>query len=153
WRITAASGTDLRGTVGPVAIRARYFDDEVRANRGRTFNTGAYLPIASEDSSGSVVVDWMDGGALKAAHDPPVLDIRDNKLNSIGGGLQNSQWVDEYWTETEKLVDRFGDNGLIVDSWHGGINPWAANWNGGPRHLHFHMGRTTGQRGDFVYAD
>src|SRR5262249_1589146 len=114
---------------------------------------GAYLPIASEDSSGTVVVDWMDGGALKAAHDPPVLDIRDNKLSSIGGGLQNRQWVDEYWTETDKLADRFGANGLIGESRHGGINPWAANWNGGPRHLHFHMGRTTGQRGDFVYAD
>ncbi len=153
WRITSPSGTDLKGTVGDVAVRARYFDDEVRAGRGRTFATGAYLPIASADAAGSIVVDWLDGGALKPAHDPPHLEIRANKVARIGGGLQNKQWVEEYWTATEKLVDRFGNAALEVDSWHGGVNPWSSGWTGGTRHLHYHMGRTTGQRGDFVYAD
>jgi hypothetical protein len=153
WRITSPSGTDLKGTVGDLAVRARYFDDEVRAGRGRAFATGAYLPIASADAAGSIVVDWLDGGALKPAHDPPHLEIRANKVERIGGGLQNKQWVEEYWTATEKLVDRFGNAALEVDSWHGGVNPWSSGWTGGTRHLHYHMGRTTGQRGDFVYAD
>ena len=153
WHITAPGGTDLRGVVADKALRAVFVEDVQRSgNRGRLFQFPNYLPIASKDAEGILAVDWMEGRALKAAHDPPCLEIQGNKIRSIGGGLQQKQWVEEYWVATERVIQRFGDSALELDSWHGGAQPWATAWALGTRHLHFHMGRTTGQEGDFVFA-
>lgn len=155
WRITSSGRTDLSGVVAEKTLRSIFFEDEVHANnRGRSFtNAAAYLPVASTEAEGTIDVEWLGGRAeLHPAHDPPCLEIKQNKISSIGGGLQERQWVDEYWAATESLVQRFGDKALVVDSWHSGAHPWSSSWAGGTRHLHFHMGRTSGKLGDFVFV-
>ena len=153
WRVTSPSGTDLKGVVADRTLRAVFVEDQQRSrNLGRTFSFGTYLPVASMEAEGVLVVEWMEGRALKVVHDPPYLEIQANKITNIGGGLEQPQWLDEYYGATERLLQRFGDNALVVDSWHGGTHPWASSWAGGTRHLHFHMGRTTGADGDFVFA-
>ena len=155
WRITSSGRTDLRGVVGEKTLRSIFFEDEIHAkNLARSFtNASAYLPVASTEADGTVDVEWLGGRAeLHPAHDPPCLEIKQNKIVSIGGGLQERQWVDEYWDATESLMHQFGEKALVVDSWHSGAHPWSSSWAGGTRHLHFHMGRTSGKLGDFVFA-
>ncbi len=153
WRITASNGTDIHGLVPEPTLRASYFEDEVGATGvDRSFNSSAYLPVGSADAEGVIVVEWMDGTKLNAAHDPAYLEIGANRMRGIAGGLQDTKWIDDFWAATQGLVERFGDQAMVVDSWHSGTHPQTTSWAGGTRHLHFHIGRTTGKAGDFVWA-
>jgi len=153
WRITAPNGTDIHGAVPEPTLRASYFEDEVGGTGvDRSFHSSAYLPVGSADAEGIIVVEWMDGTKLNAAHDPAYLEIGGNRMKGIAGGLQDPKWLDDFWSATQDLVERFGDQALVIDSWHSGTHPQTTSWAGGTRHLHFHLGRTTGKVGDFVWA-
>ena len=153
WHITAPGGTDIHGVVSEKTLRASYFEDEVGGTGvDRSFHSPAYLPVGSTDAEGLIVVEWMDGTKLNAAHDPAYLEIAGNRIKGIAGGLQETRWLDEFWAATESIIERFGDQGLVIDSWHSGTHPQTTSWAGGTRHLHFHVGRTSGRVGDFVWA-
>jgi hypothetical protein len=153
WRITSPAGTDLRGAVDTKSARASYVD-EMRQERVRNFFSGAYMPVASQEAEGVIVVEWVAMSALEPAYDPPHVVVQHNKIAGVEGGSHIKKWVKEYHEAFEGLVKRFGDNALLLDSWHGGAHPKAVNipgmvGTGGTRHMHFHMGRTTGKTGDY----
>ena len=157
WRIVTFTGTDLSGTVCERSARSSYLEDETPAH-ARYFHSRAFCPVAVESATGTITCQFTHGPRRTPCIPPPVFVFEDNGLNEITGPDAARPWIDELQSGFDSVLQRFGEAGRVLDSWHGGANPKAELaptllGNGSTRNMHFHVGRTTGRSGDYISAE
>ncbi len=143
WRITTPVGTDLAGVIGPVSERARQLEDD-RALFSRSFNTPAFIPVATLESNGKAVVEYAGGFQRIPIDNPPTIIIEDNVMVRVEGPPEAKAWIERYATVLDERAQQFGPKARSVDSWHGGLHPRAdcvvgLIGNASTKMLHFHM--------------
>ncbi len=155
FRLAGTGGTDVSGVIGPVSERARQLEDE-KAGFSRSFNSPAYIPVASLRCEGQAVIEYTGGFRRVPIDHPPTLIIEGNKITRVQGPPEARQWVEEYAKVIDERLEQRGVEANKVDSWHGGLHP-TAECTPGPLGLignastdmmHFHVGPT----GDHMQA-
>ena len=148
WQFTARAGTDISGVIGAVSERARQLEDD-RSPFSRSFNSPAYIPVASNSCEGRAVIEYTGGFRRIPIDHPPTLVIEGNVIRRVEGPPEGKRWVDEYAKILDERQERMAiPDANRVDSWHGGLHP-IAELEGGDRGLignastsmaHFHVG-------------
>jgi len=143
WRITTPAGTDLVGVIGPVSERARQLEDD-RAPFSRSFNSPAFIPVATLESNGKAVIEYAGGFQRIPIDHPPTIMIENNVMVRVEGPPEAKTWVERYANVLDERAQQFGPKGRSVDSWHGGLHPRAGCvvgliGNASTKMLHFHM--------------
>lgn len=150
WHLASDKGTDLHGTIGnPTLIADAYFAREIEGTRWiRVFPGEVYAPVGSVDAEGTIVVEYINNRDQVAWASPIELHIRNNRIVDIMGGDSSRRSAFEAMIDAN--VGRYGDAALVVDSWHGGMNPKARSpgadgslYGAGtsPAMMHVHLGR------------
>ena len=143
WRIKTPVGTDLVGVIGAVSERARQLEDD-QAPFSRSFNTPAFIPVATLESNGKAVIEYAGGFQRIPIDHPPTIIIEDNVMVRVEGPPEAKAWVERYGNVLDERAEQFGPKGRSVDSWHGGLHPRAdcvvgLIGNASTKMLHFHM--------------
>lgn len=149
WRLTTGRGTDLQGTIGqPTLIADAFFAREIEGTRWiRVFPGEVYAPVGSADAEGTIAVEYINGRDDVAWPEPALVRVRNNRVIEIAGPDSPRAKLEGM---VEASVRRYGDAALVVDSWHGGMNPKArlpgadGSLKGaatGPAMMHIHLGR------------
>lgn len=147
FRLAGAGGTDVVGVIGPRAARAKQLEDE-HWPFSRSFNSPAFVPVASLQSEGRAVIEYTGGFRRVPIDCPPTVIIEDNRIVRVEGPPAGERWVEEYSRLLDARLEQNGPDANRVDSWHGGLHP-TAECTAGPRGLisnastemmHFHLG-------------
>jgi hypothetical protein len=148
FRLANPAGTDVSGVIGPFSERARQLD-EYRVPFSRSFNSPAYIPVATTRCEGQAVIGYTGGFQRIPIDHPPTIVIENNVIDRVEGPPEAQRWVEEYAKMLDERAERLArPNANRVDSWHGGLHP-TAECTGGPRGLignastdmaHFHIG-------------
>ena len=148
WRFASPGGTDLSGVISPFSERARQLDDNL-APFCRSFNSPAYIPVASGECEGQAVIEYTDGFRRTPLDHPPTLVIEGNVIVRVEGPPEAKRWVDQYSKILDERSERLGTaDANKIDSWHGGLHPTAECiggdiglvGNASTRMAHFHVG-------------
>ncbi len=149
WRITSPAGTDVTGRIDSASdVADAYFAAEAAASRFiRVFPGEVYTPVGCLSADGRIVMEYVNMRDSAPWQQPAILTVKDSQVVKIEGG-DDARRVER---EVEANVTAYGDNGSVIDSWHGGMNPKArvptaedASLQGatsGPALMHFHLGR------------
>ena len=161
YQVTSPRGTNVSGRVASASEVADAFfvQDAEMSRTERVFPGEVYAPIGSADANGTVAFDHPGMADREQFHNPMLLQVRDNALQSI-------EWREEptrpnqkddptgntVWTSAQfqGLLDvseaRYGrESAYAVDSFHGGFHPKAVKRPGQQSNqdvMHFHVGRT-----------
>jgi hypothetical protein len=153
WRITCPNGTDISGEV-PEAERAA--PATATGFSLHTFPIGTHRPTSALTASGKMAIRWLVSSQNHDVGDGLYLDrfvsgyVKNGRFADFDGTADDVSKVRRYLTE---IGERYSQDPLIVNSWHGGINPQAftprrdvddlAHWqtlvHNNPRSLHFHV--------------
>ncbi len=160
WRITTPSGTDLSGIFGDFSARATYREDlwDEWSGRSRTFHGSIHRPVASLEAQGVIAGQFTGGGRRIPVESSPIFVVEKNEIVTIEGDARAQPLIAQYRRNLDALVERFGKNAVLVDSWHGGTHPRAEPaqnllGNACTQYMHFHLGRTTGIPGDYISTE
>ena len=139
WRIITPTGTDVRGTIG-IADERRLagLDFPYRV----IFPHRVHRPIGSDDAAGVIVVEACSGPPLNIQH-PPSAIVRNNEIVRVEGSPDAAI----YQQALDESRKRWGDGAYTIDSWHGGLHPYAPDvpglaGQGCVARMHFHVGKT-----------
>ena len=161
YQVTSPRGTNVSGRVASASEVADAFfvQDAEMSRTERVFPGEVYAPIGSADANGTIAFDHPGMADREQFHNPMLLQVRDNALQSI-------EWREEptrpnqkddptgntVWTSAQfqGLLDvseaRYGrESACAVDSFHGGFHPKAVKRPGQQSNqdvMHFHVGRT-----------
>lgn len=148
WRFATLAGTDISGLIGPFSERARQLEDEIWPF-SRSFNSPAFIPVASTHSEGKAVIEYTAGFRRVPIDHPPTIVVENNLMVRVEGPPEAKRWVDEYAKILDERLERLSvPDANRVDSWHGGLHP-TAECTPGPRGMignastkmmHFHVG-------------
>ena len=145
WRFTSPGGTDMSGVVAAFSERARQLEDNLTPF-SRSFNSPAYIPVASRGCEGTAVIEYTGGHRRIPLDHPPTLVIENNVIVRAEGPPEAKRWVDQYSKVLSERSERLGTpDANKVDSWHGGLHPTAECiggflGNASPKMAHFHVG-------------
>lgn len=148
WRFASPGGTEISGVIDALSERARQLDDN-QAPFCRSFNSPAYIPVASRGCEGRAVVEYTGGFRRIPLDHPPTLVIENNIIVRAEGPPEAKRWVDQYAKVLNERSERLGvPDANKVDSWHGGLHPTAECiggdiglvGNAGTKMAHFHVG-------------
>ncbi len=155
WRITCPLGSDIAGAV-PEAERVPAAGTNADGFALRTFPIGTHPPKSSLAASGRIAVRWLVSSSLfdigtqgLRLDDVIRLDIESGRIRHIDGAARTVAQATEF---LEAIGKKRGKEGLIVNSWHIGVNPqafspwrdsddleaWMNLAHNNPRMLHFH---------------
>jgi hypothetical protein len=149
WRITSPAGTAITGRIGKGSdVADAYFTTEAEASRFiRVFPGEVYTPVGCLSADGTIVAEYINMRDAVPWPQPAFLTVKDSRVVKIDGGDEASRIE----REVEANVRSSGDNGRVIDSWHGGMNPKARvptaedpslqGATSGPGMMHFHLGR------------
>lgn len=149
WRITSPAGTDIAGRIGKGSdVADAYFAAEAEASRFiRVFPGEVYTPVGCLDAEGTIVCEFINIRDTLPWERPATLVVRDSQVVSVSGEDEANQLEAQIAANTE----RHGQNGRVIDSWHGGMNPRARvptaenrslqGATSGSALMHFHVGR------------
>jgi hypothetical protein len=153
WHITCELGTEVEGVVP---------DSEANGIKGmdafavRTFPIGTHRPTSSMAARGKLAVRWLTSASLHdfgsegmKLEDPIMLEFADGKIRGFSG---NQRLIDRTVAYLEEVGNRTRKEGLMINSWHAGINPqtmspwtdddsleaWMNVAHNSPHILHFH---------------
>jgi hypothetical protein len=152
WRITCPNGTELSGSV------TRHEHQAPASNDGfslRNFPVGTHAPFSTADANGRIALRWFvssqihDIGPALRLDQPILAEIVGGRIAQLTGPAAEVARAERYLAKVAELT---GKDGLIVNSWHAGVNPQAftpwrdiddlASWqtltHNNPRTLHFH---------------
>lgn len=139
WRITTPTGTDIHGTIG-IADERRLagLDFPYRV----IFPHRVHRPIGSDDAEGVIVVEACSGPPLDIQQ-PPSAFVQGNAIVRVEGGPDAAIYQEALDTSRK----RWGDGAYTLDSWHGGLHPYAPDvpglaGQGCVARMHFHVGKT-----------
>jgi hypothetical protein len=153
WHITCDLGTEVEGIV-PESEAAGI--SGMNAFAIRTFPIGTHRPTSSMQARGRLAVRWFTSASLhdfgsqgiKLA-DPIMLEFADGKIRGFTG---NQKLIDRTVDYLEEVGNKTRKEGLMINSWHAGINPqtyspwtdddsleaWMNVAHNSPHILHFH---------------
>lgn len=149
WRITSPAGTDISGRIGKGSMVAdAYFSREAAASRFiRVFPGEVYSPVGSVEANGRIVTEYINVRDQMPWEDQVTLTIEGDRVIKIEGGNR----AKDFEKALEENQKKFGEKALIIDSWHGGMNPKARvptadnrslqGATSGTAMMHFHLGR------------
>jgi hypothetical protein len=149
WVISSPAGTEISGRIGKESeIADAYFSEEgARARFIRVFPGEVYRPVGSVNSHGIIVVEYINLRDQTPWEETATISIKNNEIVDINGS--------ERARSLEKTLDersrKYGAKAMILDSWHGGMNPKARvptkddkrlqGATSGPALMHFHLGQ------------
>jgi hypothetical protein len=139
WRITTPTGTDIHGTIG-IADERRLAGLEFPYRS--IFPHRVHRPIGSDDAEGVIVVEACSGPPLEI-NDPPSAIVEGNQIVRVEGGPDAAV----YQEALDESRRKWGDGAYTLDSWHGGLHPYAPDvpglaGQGCVGRMHFHVGKT-----------
>ncbi|NIO07271.1 MAG: hypothetical protein GTO40_04445, partial [Deltaproteobacteria bacterium] len=149
WHITSPAGTDISGKIGKGSdVADAYFSQEAAASRFiRVFPGEVYSPVGSMGASGKIVMEYINMRDQTPWEETVTFTIENDKVARVDGGAR----VKELEQQLAAATGKFGDRAIVVDSWHGGMNPKARvpteenrslqGATSSPALLHFHLGR------------
>jgi hypothetical protein len=153
WHITCELGTEVEGTVP---------ESEANGIKGmdafavRTFPIGTHRPTSSMSARGKLAVRWLTSASLHdfgsegiKLEEPIMLEFAEGKIRGFSG---NQVLIDRTVAYLEEVGNRTRKEGMIINSWHAGINPqttspwtdddsleaWMNVAHNSPHILHFH---------------
>lgn len=158
YRITAACGTDLTGTIP--AVRSDALVDFAL----KIFPLMIFPPLMCNDFEGTLVIDHFVTSSATRIYEDSILmldtplraHIQDGRIEDIEGPTPLLEQLKEQMKRAAALT---GGDPMQINSWHTGINPntftttvarddpdrWGAIAFGSPRYTHFHAaGHTPG---------
>jgi hypothetical protein len=154
WRITCPLGTDLAGTV-PTSERERK-GGNADGFALRTFPIGTHPPTSCMNASGKIAVRWLtssgifDIGSQGVRLDGVVhIELQCGHVTNFSGQTGAVRQARDFLLS---VGEKLGKDGLVVNSWHGGVNPqvfspwhdtdsleaWMRLATNNPRMVHFH---------------
>ncbi|HUZ73252.1 MAG TPA: hypothetical protein VMU87_09710 [Stellaceae bacterium] len=155
WRVTCPLGSDIEGTV-PESERVPAAGTNADGFALRTFPIGTHPPKSSLAASGRIAVRWLVSSSLfdigsqgMRLDDVIHLEIERGRIRRIDGAARTVAQAKDF---LEAIGRKRGKEGLIVNSWHIGVNPqafspwrdtddleaWMNLAHNNPRMLHFH---------------
>lgn len=134
WRITTPLGTDISGKICRSSdIANAYFSQDTEASRFiRVFPGEVYTPIGSEQASGTIVTEYINRADPMPWRDPVSIAIEDNRVANVTG---SGKRVGEIRNMLRANMEVYGESAMVLDSWHGGMNPKARVPTGSDRSL------------------
>jgi leucyl aminopeptidase (aminopeptidase T) len=148
WRIASPAGTDISGRIGKGSMVAdAYFSREASASRFiRVFPGEVYSPVGSVEANGRIVTEYINARDQMPWDEPVTLTVKENRVIKIEAGNRAKNF-ERAFEENQK---QFGEKAVIIDSWHGGMNPKARvptaenrslqGASSSPAMMHFHLG-------------
>lgn len=154
WQITCPLGTDIEGTV-PESERERK-GGSADGFALRSFPIGTHPPTSCMGASGRIAVRWLtssgifDIGSQGIRLDGVVhIELDHGHITEFSGDSVSTARAREFLLS---VGDKLGKDGLVVNSWHGGVNPqvfspwhdtdsleaWMRLAINNPRMVHFH---------------
>lgn len=153
WHITCELGTEVEGVVPESEIHGITGMDAFAI---RTFPIGTHRPTSSMNARGRLAVRWFTSASLHdfgsqgiKLDEPIMLEFADGKITGFTG---NQKVINRTIGYLEEVGNRTKKEGLMINSWHAGINPqtyspwrdddsleaWMNVAHNSPHILHFH---------------
>ena len=153
WHITCELGTEVEGMVPESELSGVMGLDAFAV---RTFPIGTHRPTSSMKARGRLAVRWFTSASLHdfgsqgiKLEEPIMLEFADGKILGFTG---NQKLIDRTVDYLEEVGNRTHKEGLMINSWHAGINPqtyspwsdddsleaWMNVAHNSPHILHFH---------------
>ncbi|MDB5795055.1 MAG: hypothetical protein JWR25_1434 [Noviherbaspirillum sp.] len=149
WSITTDLGTRLSGRIAAATDVAHAFfgkaGDSLR--KRRVFPGEVYSPVGVVGVEGRLCVQYVNEIDNLAWEDPVTVTISDSRIVGLRGSGPHKA-VLEHLLEARRA--RYGEQAMMLDSWHGGMNPRARTPTAddprlegartGPALMHAHLG-------------
>ncbi len=125
WSVAAPNGTSISGAIARESdVADSFFAQDAAGGRNMIVFPGlVYTPTGSLGAEGTVVANHVNVQSSSLWEEPAFISVADNKVRGIEGGEEASRLE----RQVDANVGEFGDKALVLDSWHGGINAYAAS--------------------------
>ena len=124
WSITTTMGTELSGHIaGATDVSQAFFvksGDSLR--KRRVFPGEVFSPVGVMGAEGKVAVQYINELDDLAWDDPVIAVIRNGRVSALEGDGPHRGVLERLLEEKQQV---YGDQALMLDSWHGGMNPEA----------------------------